>query len=163
MKIGITGTPGVGKTSVSKIIAENYQSPCLNEKQFALKKEIGEFDTEENELIVPLPKLEQKLNDLLKKEKKIVVEGHLICEIKAKFDYLILITCDPELLELRLDSRGYKAEKIQDNVFCEGIDYCKKHASRNYPKEKIIEIRSRKTIKETSDAIITEINKREHL
>ena len=163
MKIGITGTPGVGKTSVSKIIAENYHYLHLNEKQFALKKRIGEFDTEENELIVPLPQLEQKLNELLKKEKNLVVEGHMLCEIKAKFDYLILITCDPELLELRLDSRGYKAEKIQDNVFCEGIDYCKKHASRNYPKEKIIEIKSRKTIKETSDAIITEINKREHL
>jgi len=163
MKLGITGTPGVGKTSVSKIIAENYHYLHLNEKQFALKKRIGEFDTEENELIVPLPQLEQKLNELLKKEKNLVVEGHMLCEIKAKFDYLILITCDPELLELRLDSRGYKAEKIQDNVFCEGIDYCKKHASRNYPKEKIIEIKSRKTIKETSDAIITEINKREHL
>jgi len=161
MKLGITGTPGVGKTSVSKIIAEHYKFSHLNEKQFALKQGIGEFDTEENELVIPLSKLEKTLNTLLKKEKKIVIEGHLLCEIKVNFDYLILLICDPELLELRLESRGYKAEKIQDNVFCEGIEYCKKHAFRNYSKEKIIEIQSRKTIKETSAAIITEITKRE--
>ena len=161
MKLGITGTPGTGKTSISKKLAEHFKCKLLNEKEFALQERIGEFDTEENELVVPLEKLEEKLNKFIEKTKNIIIEGHLLCEIKANFDFLILLKCNPEILESRLEQRGYKAEKIQDNVFCEGIDYCKKHSKRNYSKEKIIEIESRKSLKETTDAIITELIKRE--
>ncbi|MCR4369506.1 MAG: AAA family ATPase [archaeon] len=156
MKIGITGTPGVGKTAVSLELAKYYKLSALNEKEFALSKGIGEFDAQENELVVPLPKLERALN----KEKSGIFEGHLLCEIKADFDYLVLLRCHPELLETRLEARGYKAEKVQDNVFCEGIEYCKKHALRNYARGKIIEIESRKSIKETTNAIINELEKR---
>ncbi|MFH1391399.1 MAG: AAA family ATPase [Candidatus Diapherotrites archaeon] len=161
MKIGITGSPGVGKTSVSKLLGQAFKAKVLNEKEFALKEGIGEFDTTENELVVPLNKLKTKLNKFLKKEKNIVIEGHMLCEIKADFDYLVLIKCDPEILEMRLEERGYKAEKIQDNVFCEGIDYCKKHSLRNYSKKKVIVVENRKSIKETTNAIILKIEKRE--
>lgn len=160
MKLGITGTPGVGKTAIAKVLGEFFKYKVLNEKEFSLKEGIGEFDTQENELVVPLEKLEERLAKLLKKEKNIIIEGHLICEIKAGFDLLILLRCNPELLEARLEAKGYKAEKIQDNVFCEGIEYCKKHALRNYPKAKIVEIESRKSIKETTNIIINEIKKR---
>ncbi|PIN85393.1 MAG: hypothetical protein COV47_02380 [Candidatus Diapherotrites archaeon CG11_big_fil_rev_8_21_14_0_20_37_9] len=162
MKIGITGTPGVGKTAIAKMLGEFIKIQPLNEKEFALKEGIGEFDKEENELVVPLKKLEESLNKYLKKQKNAIIEGHLICEIKADFDYIIVITCDPEILEARLEMRGYKAEKVQDNVFCEGIEYCRKHAARKYPKKKRIEVESRKSIKETFEAIIIELNKREN-
>jgi len=154
MKIGITGSPGVGKSTVSKLLGQAFKAKVLNEKEFALKEGIGEFDTIENELVVPLNKLEAKLNEFLKKEENIVVEGHMLCEIKADFDYLAVIKCNPEILEMRLEERGYKAEKIQDNVFCEGIDYCKKRIARNYPEKRIIEVKSGKTIKETLDKIL---------
>ncbi|MCR4336062.1 MAG: AAA family ATPase [archaeon] len=162
MQIGITGTPGVGKTSVSKLLGKAFNFKVFNEKEFALKEGIGEFDVTENELVVPLSKLKAKLNEFLKKEKNIIIEGHMLCEIKVNFDYLVLIKCNPEILEMRLEERGYKAEKIQDNVFCEGIDYCKKHSSRNYEKNKVIVIENRKSIKETIRLIIMEIEKREN-
>lgn len=160
MKLGITGTPGVGKTSVAKVLGEYYSLKVWNEQEFSLKEGIGEFDTTENELVVPLEKLEKSIEKLLKKEKNVLIEGHMLCEIKAGFDYIIVMRCHPELLESRLDAKGYKAEKIQDNVFCEGIEYCKKHTLRNYPKAKIIEVESRKSIKETTNSIINEIEKR---
>ncbi len=160
MKLGITGTPGVGKTSVAKVLGEYYSLKVWNEREFSLKEGIGEFDTTENELVVPLEKLEKSIEKLLKKEKNVLIEGHMLCEIKAGFDYIIVMRCHPELLESRLDAKGYKAEKIQDNVFCEGIEYCKKHTLRNYPKAKIIEVESRKSIKETTNSIINEIEKR---
>ena len=160
MKIGITGSPGVGKTTITKFISEHYNLKNFNEKEFALEQGIGEFDKEENELVVPLDKLEEKLNEFLEKEENVAVEGHLLCEIKAKFDFIVVLRCHPEILEARLEERGYKAEKIQDNVFCEGIDYCKKHASRNYSKKKVIEVETRKSIKETLETIIKEIKKR---
>lgn len=160
MKLGISGSPGVGKTSVSKLLGEHYKLKCLNEKEFSLKEGIGSFDVDANELVVELEKLEEKLNQMLEKENNVLVEGHMLCEIKVDFDYLIIIRCHPEILESRLEAKGYKAEKIQDNVFCEGIEYCKKYAERNYPTEKIIEIHNGISIKETTNAIIQELDNR---
>lgn len=160
MKILITGTPGVGKSSVAKIVAKKFNCVLINEKQFALERGIGKWDSDENELVVPLGKLKKELNKELKKRRNLVVEGHMLCEIKLGVDYAVLIRIDPELLELRLGKKRYLPEKIMDNVFCEGIDYCKKHLERNYPEEKIIEVYSGKTIKETSNTIIRKLEKR---
>ena len=156
MKLAITGTPGVGKTSISKLLGKTLKCKVLNEKEFSLEKGIGIWDSEEDELVVPLTKLKKALNTMLKIEENMIIEGHMLCEIALDVDFVVLITVDPELLGERLSARQYDAVKIQDNVFCEGIDYCKKHVSRKYPKKKIIEVKSQKSIKETMHIILEE-------
>lgn len=157
MRIGITGTPGVGKSSIAKLLGEFFGCKVINEKEFAAKEGITEFDKATNEFVVPLGKLERRLKKLLAGEKNLVFEGHMVCEVKAPFDYMVVVRCHPEILELRLGARGYGEEKVQDNVFCEGIDYCKKHSERNYPKEKLIIAENRKSIKESALSIILQI------
>ena len=160
MKLMITGTPGTGKTDISKVLAKVLKLELINEKQFALKKGIGEWDTLENELEIPIKKLERELNLELMHKKNVIVEGHLLCETKLKVDYAILLRIHPEVLETRLESRGYSMPKVQDNVFAEGIDYCKKHLEKIYPKSKIIEVNASKSVKETAKEIISELEKR---
>ena len=154
MRIIITGSPGTGKTSAARALGKRLKCPVLNEKQFALEKKIGKWDSKENELVIPLTSFAKALNKLFSTRKNLVLEGHLLCELKLKADYVVLIRLDPELLETRLESKRYSAEKVQDNVFCEGIDYCKKHVERNYSGKKVVEVQSGKTIKETLDRII---------
>lgn len=160
MRICITGTPGTGKTTIAKALGLALKCPVLNEREFALKEGIGEFDPKENELVVPLEKLEASLNKMLGKQKSIIVEGHMLCEIKGKFDLVVLLRLNPERLAARLELRGYPEVKIQDNVFVEGIDYCKKHCIRNYGKGKIVEAENKQTIKETTALLINEISSR---
>ena len=155
MRIIITGTPGTGKTSVAKPLGKRLKHRVLNEKQFALDNKIGNWDAEENELVVPLVPFAKALNSFFAKEKDVIVEGHMLCELKSKADFVVLLRLNPEILETRLEQRNYTDEKIQDNVFCEGVDYCKKHVERNYSKKKIIEVQGGKNIKETLDRIIT--------
>ena len=157
MRIAITGTPGVGKTAIAKELGKVLGHKVLNEREFALKEGIGEFNAAENVLEVPLEKLGARLNKLLAKEKNIIVEGHLLCEIRGMFDWVVVLRLHPERLAARLGLRGYKDEKVQDNVFCEGIDYCKKHSMRNYGKAKVIEVENRKTIKDTTHSIVKEL------
>ncbi len=154
MRLVITGSPGVGKTRAAYLLGKRLKHRVFNEKQLALEKGIGKWDSGEDELVIPLEPFAQELDKLFGQEKNVIVEGHLLCELKTKADFVVLIRLDPEALEARLESRGYSAEKVQDNVFCEGIDYCKKHVLRNYPEEKVVEIESGKTIKETLDRIL---------
>ena len=157
MRLLVTGTPGVGKTSVSKELGKRLKCSVVNETGFAIQNGIGTWNNVENELEVPVKKLENGLNSYLKKHNKVILEGHLLCETKLKVDFAVLIRLDPELLEMRLENKRYKPEKIMDNVFCEGIDYCKKHLVRKYPTKKIIEVRSGKNIKETALIIIRKL------
>ena len=159
MRIAITGTPGVGKTALAKKLGTALGFKVLNEKEFAIGKGIGKFDAEENELVVPLGKLERELNRTLAKEQDIIIEGHLLCEIKTDVDAMVLITCEPERLAARLEARGYSEVKVQDNVFCEGIEYCKKHVYRNYPKRKVVVVENSKGIKETLYDIVVNLRK----
>ncbi|MFA6268217.1 MAG: AAA family ATPase [archaeon] len=158
MKLLVSGTPGCGKTTLAKMLGDKLKLKVINEKDFALKNSIGEFN-EENELEIPLEKFEKKANEFLKKNDNILFEGHVVCEAKLKVDKVILITVNPEELEARLEQRNYSFQKIMDNVFCEGIDYCKKHVLRNYPKNKIILIKSAQNPKSTFEQALFALKK----
>ncbi|MEK6958956.1 MAG: AAA family ATPase [archaeon] len=148
MRIVVTGTPGSGKTILAKALGEKLDYKVINEKDFALKNSLGIFN-EENELEIPIKKFQSKANAFLKKNDDVIIEGHVVCEMKLNVDKVILIRVHPEVLESRLEQRNYAPQKMMDNVFCEGIEYCKKQAVKNYSKKAIIEIESRPSFKQT--------------
>lgn len=160
MRLVITGSPGTGKTAIAKRLARRLKCRAVSEQDLALEKSIGKWDHENAELVIPLKGLKREASKLLARNKDIILEGHVLCEIRLPADAVIVVRVHPEILEARLEAKGYKAEKIQDNVFCEGIDYCKKHALRKYGKRKVLEIRNEKGIKETLSNILMELKER---
>ena len=162
MKLIVTGSPGTGKTTVARKLAKKLKCRYVNERELALEKGIGKIDHDSNELVLPLTALKRVASEKFREE-NIVMEGHVLCEVRLKVDAVIVLRVHPEILESRLEARGYNAEKTQDNVFCEGIEYCTKHALRNYGKKRVIETRNEKEIKETLNNIILELKNREIL
>ena len=148
MNMAVTGTPGCGKTTLAKSLGKLLKMAAINEKDFALKNGIGSFN-EENELEIPVKEFEKKANAFLAKNDGVILEGHVLCEMKLKVDRLVLLTISPEALESRLEQRHYAPQKVMDNVFCEGIEYCKKHAIRNYPKDKVFVVSSKPSSRQT--------------
>lgn len=148
MNFAIVGTPGCGKTTLAKNLANELGLKVMNEKDFALLNKIGSFN-EENELEIPIKEFEKKANAFLKNNTGFIFEGHTICEMKLNIDKIILLKIDPEILEERLRKRNYSDLKIMDNIFCEGIDFCKKQVKKNYPPKKIILIHSMPSSKQT--------------
>jgi adenylate kinase len=73
MLIAITGTPGVGKSTVAKILAEKLGYEYIDLKEFALEHNIGE--EKEGELELDVDELSYWVEKELK-NKNAVIDGH---------------------------------------------------------------------------------------
>lgn len=153
MQIIITGTPGTGKTTLAKALARKLKHLYLNEHEFCRRKGIGRFDKKARELVVPIARLEKALRGLLKKEKNLVLEGHLLCEARLPVDAAVALSCGEKELEKRLRKQGYNEEKILDNLCCEALQYCWRRAKKNFA-GKALRVDNSKGIKKSLPIII---------
>lgn len=115
MIVSICGTPGTGKTSVSEHL-EEFEIIDLTE--FVKKHELGQQGNEEFE--VDIPEMRKKLEEEIDEDKDTVIEGHLSHHFPA--DYCVVLRCDPEELEKRLEKRDYSESKIEENIESEMLD-----------------------------------------
>jgi len=117
MIIAVTGTPGVGKTTIAKLLSERLGYEYVDLKEFAVSNGLGEPIG--GEIAIDVERLPEVARAKLS-GKKAVVDGHLSHFIPA--DVVIVLRTDPRVLAKRLESRGYSRGKIADNVEAELID-----------------------------------------
>lgn len=117
MIIAVTGTPGVGKTTIARLLSERLGYEYVDLKDLAVSSGLGEPQGDETAIDVErLPEVARtKLEG-----KNAVVDGHLSHFIPA--DVVIVLRADPRILARRLENRGYSRAKIADNVEAELID-----------------------------------------
>lgn len=105
--IGVTGTPGCGKTT----LCSNLPFQTITIEDLAKKYDCTgptELDGAASVDTEKLSKLWQKPTELT------IVDGHLSHFLPV--DALIILRCHPDILRQRLGDRGYTEEKIQENV-----------------------------------------------
>lgn len=139
MLVALTGTPGTGKTALFRKILETLEfSDCsfsgvdLNSfiKEHGLitgedaKRESHNVDIEKmRELIHEqfVKKTGSSVNETkMPQPTLILVEGHLSHLIDP--DLCILLRCSPKVLWERLETRGYRKEKIRENLEAEALN-----------------------------------------
>ncbi|MGB4362751.1 MAG: adenylate kinase family protein [Methanothermobacter tenebrarum] len=122
--ICITGTPGVGKTSISHRLAEELNGNLVEVNQLAEEKDlfIGE-DPVRGYKIVDIPSLCREIMKVMEEDSFNIVEGHLshYCKI---CDLVIVLRLHPNLLLRRLEKRGYDHRKVKENVEAEALGVC---------------------------------------
>ena len=141
-KICITGTPGTGKTTISKLLAEKLNTEYLNINDFAEKKRLIETDKNNNMEIDP-----KKLCPELKKiRNKVIIDSHIAQNCEN--DIVFVLRTNPEELKKRLKKRKWNNNKIKTNIKSEILDSCLIDALEN--NENVYEIdTSKNTILET--------------
>ncbi|NHJ86717.1 MAG: AAA family ATPase [Asgard group archaeon] len=123
----ITGTPGVGKTTIGKILIE-HGFQVFNLNQFIINEGLYfGYDHTRESVIIDDEFLVQHLRSLLLDFSGILfIEGHTTELVPKEYvDSIVVLRCNPGVLRTRLTlSRDYSKEKIEENVQAEIMDVC---------------------------------------
>lgn len=153
MIIIVTGTPGTGKTTVSKKISKKYNHKYLNVNPIITKNKLSVgYDKKLKTKIINTKKLNKELIKVIKKEKNLVIDSHLSHYLPKKYVDLCIITkCDIKKLKQRLKKRKYNKIKTEQNMQAEILDICLIEAIENKHKIKIINTNTLKNINKEVD------------
>ena len=142
MIILITGTPGVGKTTVSSILSEKLDACRININELVDEKHLYTgIDEERGYKIVDMDALFKELNEIVRNmgpDKYIIIEGHL-SHLFENSDLVIVLRANPDVLKGRMETKGWKKDKIRENIEAEAIDLCLYEAFEIY-NDKVNEI-----------------------
>jgi len=133
MIIAVSGTPGVGKTTVSKLLSEKLGYEYVSIKELAVSAGLGERVEDEVEIDVG------GLAEVVKRElsgKNVVLDGHLSHLMPA--DVVVVLRTDPRVLVGRLIGRGYSRKKVGENLEAELIDLILVEAVETH--ERVLEV-----------------------
>ncbi len=118
MAIALTGTPGVGKTSVSKVLGERgYKILDLND--FIKNKGLrGNKDLKRNTFEIDAERLKEVYHD--QNLNPDIVEGHLSHHLSIS--PIVVLRCSPSELEKRMKNKRWNEKKIEENLEVEMLD-----------------------------------------
>ena len=118
----VTGSVCSGKTTVSKKLAEElgYSYVDVNKIIESNPEVVETFNRDLDTKEIDTDKLVKVLGKEVTKDS--VVDSHLSHFFKA--DLCIVLKCDLKILKKRLEERGYKENKIEENMDAEIMDSC---------------------------------------
>jgi len=140
----ITGTPGVGKSTVSTNLSLKISARHLDISKIAEEfNVIDRFDTERNTVIVNLDRLSNVLIEKIESSlTDVIIDGHLAPHIipDHMVTVAIILRRNPKQVEEELKNRGYSDKKVKENVRCEILDVCLFECVNKYGREKCHEM-----------------------
>ena len=149
MIISITGTPGTGKDTISKIIAEKIGLQLIDLNKLAEEKKlfVG-HDKKRGCEIVDLRKLSLEIKKL---KKDSIIQSHYSHELDS--DLVVVLRTNPGELRKRLEKRGWAKEKIEENIEAEIMEVCKSDALEKNKKVFEVDTSSRGPEESAEDAV----------
>lgn len=122
MILALTGTPGTGKTSVADALGEKTGWRVIHLNQLAQEKDLySGYDEERECKVVDMKALEKEV----KKQSKLhnlIIEAHYSHSLPC--DVVIALRTSPEELRERMKEKGWKKEKVEENILSEIMEVC---------------------------------------
>ncbi|MBN1167500.1 MAG: adenylate kinase family protein [Methanospirillaceae archaeon] len=131
MMVGITGTPGTGKSAVGRELGRRgYRVVSITD---TIDAYVTGYDEERQTRIIDEERWASEFPVI-----DGFVEGHLAHHLSC--DRVVVLRCHPEVLRARLLTRGYPAAKIEENVEAELIDLILVETFEGNPEDAIFEV-----------------------
>jgi adenylate kinase len=140
----VTGTPGTGKTALSRALARALGARYINLTQFVSKRRLySEIDRERRTKVMDVTRTGSSLRrELRAMSGPVVVDTHTPEGIlpREMVRQVFVLRCHPKVLEARLRAKKWKANKIRENVLAEILDSCLTAAVKQYGWRKVIQL-----------------------
>lgn len=142
----ITGTPGVGKTSLISALCEDTGLNMIDINQIIKTQKFHDgVDQERDCLIVDEDKLMDYIEESIIESTNggNIFDTHLCgCFDPKWFDLVIVLRCDNTKLYDRLQKRNYSQKKIQENVEAEIMQIIYDEALQTFDKNIVIQLKN---------------------
>jgi adenylate kinase len=110
--ISITGTPGVGKTTIAQLLSSSIGFDVVSIEKVASDSQcFAGVDESDKTSLIDVDCL-QAQSDY--RGKNLIIEGHLSHFVPS--DIIIILRCHPQEIQRRLEQRDYSPDKIRNNV-----------------------------------------------
>lgn len=164
----ITGTPGTGKTTVSKSLSQRLSIPLVAVNDLVEEKHLYHgHNPEKGYKEVDIEGLCHELELLIESsvENGIILEGHLahFSDNSDLIDCLVVLRTRPDILKKRLHKRNWPEAKVTENIEAEALDICTFEAVETHG-NKVNEVDTTNLeIEEVVDIITEIINGEKHI
>jgi adenylate kinase len=150
----VTGTPGTGKTALSKELAKVIGAHYINLTQFVSKRGLySKTDRERRTKIIDLTRTRSALTRELRAiSGSVIVDTHTpeVILPRGMVRQVLVLRCHPKILEARLRAKKWKSNKIRENVLAEIVDSCLIAAVKQYGSRRVIQLdTSRRSVKQS--------------
>jgi adenylate kinase len=140
----LTGTPGVGKTTISHKLASKLEIADIGINELVKsKKFITGKDENRQTLVADMERVSRQLRETIAKvEGSIIIEGHYVVDVvPRKFvNKVFVLRRNPLELKSILENRGYVKKKLWENLAAEILDVCLGDALSACGADKVCEI-----------------------
>jgi adenylate kinase len=139
----VTGTPGVGKTAISRLLAKAIHGTHIDCGKLALRRKLTKgYDRQDQSYIIDETRLARELWEIVSTSRShVVLEGHIVSRVVGLNPSIVFVLrCHPKLLVGRLRRKKYRAKKIAENIAAEILDVCLKEAVESYGADKTVEL-----------------------
>ena len=132
-RVAVTGTPGVGKSTATALLEDEYDVIHLNDRIKGDDDLWTERDADRDTLVADIEAVREHLGDWSG-----VLDSHLAHRFDA--DRVVVLRCHPETVERRLRERGEPPATAEENAESEALDVVLSEAVAEHGTEKVYEI-----------------------
>ena len=140
----VTGTPGVGKTVVSSLLASRLSAFHIDLGELVKREKLwSDVDKARGTLIADIPKLSKRVQEMIEhSERDIVLDGHYAVDVVStkSVHIVFVLRREPDELRRSMEKRGFKGKKLKENLAAEVLDVCLYNAVKVCGVEKVCEI-----------------------
>ncbi len=140
----VTGTPAVGKSTVSRLLASKLDAVHVDLTQLAEREKLTSgVDRVRKTLIADTVSVSKRVQETLaSSQRDVVIDGHYAVDVVAAegVHMVFVLRRDPEELKGLMEDRGFERRKLWENLAAEILDVCLWDAVKAYGPNKVCEM-----------------------
>lgn len=159
----VTGTPGVGKTAVSHLLASKLNALHVDLGDLVKRENLTSgIDKTRDTLIADIDKVTRRVQEIINgSNSNVIVDGHYATDVvpSETVDFVFVLRRNPDELKKTMEEREFREEKIYENLAAEILDVCLVDAISACGSEKVCEIdASGRGIEEVKEDMLMVLN-----